>query len=612
MSQRWRFAVHDRGIVADLSRRLNCSPLLAQVLAARGATTEDRAKKFLNVRLDDLHDPSLLPGVSEAAERIVAALRAGRRITIYGDYDVDGVTATSILWYTLRRAGAKVDYYIPNRLEEGYGLNVDAIRKLHAEDPQRVVITVDCGICSVVEAALAKELGLELIITDHHTIATDESTGGPILPAAAGLVHPRLPGGDYSFPYLCGAGVAFKLAWGIGQKLGDGKNVPPPMRDDLVSALGLAAIGTVADVVPLLDENRIIVRKGLQALTKCAPLGLARLMKVASIDPQRGLTAEDIGFALAPRINATGRLGQARLAVELLTTDDPQRAEQLAAYIDQLNKSRQTVERRMFKQAREIISENGWDDQPALVLAHTEWHGGVMGIVASRVAETYQKPTVLLSLDETHKVGYGSGRSFAGFDLYGGLAHCSELLIGFGGHRAAAGLRLSIDSLATFRERFCDHVAATHELRPSDVELAVDAEVQLADLTAKAVKELEQLGPFGCENARPVFAATGVELDGPPKTMGNGDRHLALKVRQAGKVLRAVAFGKADWAAELAESPGPLSVCFKAAINAFRGYENVELQLVDWQPQSVPAPRSTACVPSATESPIVTPAGCAD
>jgi single-stranded-DNA-specific exonuclease len=589
MNKHWRFAIHDRGIVADLVRRLSCSPLLAQVLASRGATNETLARRFLSARLNDLHDPGRVPGVTAAAERVAAAVKAGRRVTIYGDYDVDGVTATSILWHCLKLAGAKVDYYIPNRLEEGYGLNLEAIRKLHAEDPQRLLITVDCGICSVEEARLARDLGLELIITDHHNMLVPHSTeeseepGDPVLPEAACLVHPRLPGGDYPFPYLCGAGVAFKLAWGICQQLGDGQKASPRMRDYLVSAVGLAAIGTVADVVPLVDENRIIVRNGLLSLANRAPLGLATLMKVAGIDPTHGLTAEDIGFAIAPRLNAAGRLGQARLAVELLTTEDATRAQQLATYIDQLNKSRQTVERRMYKQARELISENAWDDHPALVLAHAEWHGGVMGIVASRVAETYQKPTVLISVDEANGIGYGSGRSFAGFDLHGALSHCGELLLGFGGHRAAAGLRISSGAIAAFRERFAAHVAATHVLRPVDVELAVDAEVSLADLTPKAVKELEDLGPFGCDHARPVFATSRVELAEPPQTMGNGDRHLSLKVRQAGKVMRAVAFGKAEWAKDLAACSGPISVCFKPGLNRYRGYENVELQLVDWQ-----------------------------
>jgi single-stranded-DNA-specific exonuclease len=577
MTRHWRFAVHDRGAIAGLARQLNCSPLLAQVLLARGVTTSDEARRFRSSSLHDLHDPALLPGVSDAATRIAAAITAGRRITIYGDYDVDGVTATSILWHCVKLAGGRVDYYIPNRLEEGYGLNLDAIRTLHAEDPSRLVITVDCGICSVAEAALARELGLELIITDHHTI-------GDELPAAACLVHPRLEGSTYPFRDLCGAGVAFKLAWAICQHLGDGRKATPRMREYLLSAIGLAAIGTVADVVPLVDENRILVQNGLLSLARKAPIGLATLMKVAGVDGQGALSSEDIGFSLAPRINAAGRLGQARLAVELLTTDDGDRALQLAQYVDQLNRNRQTVERRMFKQAGELVSERGWEDQPALVLAHPEWHPGVIGIVAGRVAERYQRPAIMIALDEAAGAGAGSGRTFGGYDLYSALAECSPHLVGFGGHRAAAGLRVRAECIDAFRDAFTRHVGTTTEVSTAEPEQFVDAEVGLADLTMSAVQEIDTLGPFGAENPRPVFATTSVTLAGEPKTIGNGARHLSLRVKQGSKVMRGVAFGRAEWAPELQAQPGPIAICYRAAINRFQGRASVEFQLIDWQP----------------------------
>lgn len=582
MPRRWRFAVHDRLLVGQLARSMNCSPLVAQVLLARGMSNQEQARRFLSAQLKDLYDPELLPGAKAAAERIVAAIRQERRITIYGDYDVDGVTATSILYNCVKLAGGKVDYYIPNRMEEGYGLNLEALRKLHEEDARRLVITVDCGICSLQEAALARELGLELIITDHHTML-------PQLPDAAELVHPRLPGSAYPFPELCGAGVAFKLAWAICQQLGDGQKASPRMREFLISAVGLAAIGTVADVVPLVDENRILVHNGLISLARRAPLGLATLMNVAGIDSSGALKSEDIGFALAPRINAAGRLGQARLAVELLTTDDVDRAQQLATYVDQLNKNRQTVERRMMRQAKELVTENGWDDHPALVLAHPEWHPGVIGIVAGRVAETFGKPAIMIALDEASGNGSGSGRSFAGYDLYSALAECGEHLIGFGGHKAAAGLRIARQSIERFRERFIAHVAETHAPAAAELELPIDAEVSFADLSNKAVQELERLGPFGCEHARPVFAATRVTLAEPPRTIGGGDRHLSVKVKQGNRVLRAVAFGKGEWAHELEGCDGEIAICFKASINRYKGFESVDLQLVDWQVECVAA-----------------------
>ncbi|QDU38503.1 Single-stranded-DNA-specific exonuclease RecJ [Maioricimonas rarisocia] len=595
MPRPWQFAPHDRGIITRLTREMQCSPLLAQVLASRGYESGDEANAFLVAKIGDLHDPGLLPGVSEAADRIVSAVKAGRRVTIYGDYDVDGVTSTSILWHCLQLSGAKVDYYIPCRLEEGYGLNLDALRTLHEEDPERLVITVDCGICSTEEADLAAQLGLELIITDHHTM-DDE------LPRAACLVHPRLEEGAYPFPDLCGAGVAFKLAWAICQRLGDGGKASPRMREYLKFAVGLAAIGTIADVVPLVGENRIIVRYGLATLLeKCTP-GLTFLMQVAGMQRAKSLTAEDIAFGIGPRINAAGRLGQARLAVELFTTDNETRAAQLAQYVDRLNKDRQTVERKIFRQAKELVEENeDWQDAAALVLAHPEWHPGVIGIVASRVCERFERPTVMIALNDEEGVGQGSARTYADFDLHTALTACRDRLLTFGGHKAAAGLRISKSEIDAFREEFARQVASSHQNGRPEVPLRIDAEVSLNDLNHRAVKELEHLGPFGCKHRRPVFAATGVELAEPPKRMGGGDRHLSLRVKQHNKVLRAVAFGKGDWAEELEAHGGPISICFSAGLNSYRGYESVELQLIDWQAEA--AGRNAKSAATAVTSP---------
>ncbi|MCA8999861.1 MAG: single-stranded-DNA-specific exonuclease RecJ [Planctomycetaceae bacterium] len=577
MPQHWRFATHDRAVVGRICSEMSCSPLLAQVLAARGLKNGSDARKFLQAKLTDLHDPALLPGASEAAERIVAAFRADRRITIYGDYDVDGITATSILWYCLKLVGAKVDYYIPSRLNEGYGLNLDAIRSLHEEDPQRLVITVDCGICSLEEAELAKRLGLELIVTDHHKMLAE-------LPNTVANVHPRLPGSEYPFPELCGAGVAFKVAWAVCQLLGDGTKASPRMRDFLKSAVGLAALGTVADVVPLIGENRILVRYGLKSLIDDRTPGLEMLIKIAGLHDKKSLSSEDIAFALAPRLNAAGRLGQARLAVELLTTDQRSRAAQLADYLDQLNKNRQTVERRIFKQAKELVEAHPeWDDMGALVLANDDWHGGVIGIVASRIAEHFQKPTLMISINQDTRMGHGSGRSWANFDLYSGLAACDEFLESFGGHRVAAGLRVHEDRVEDFRRAFSDYVISHRDEDMIAPELPVDAEVSLHDLTHSAIKELDTLGPFGAEHPKPLFAVRNVTLAEPPTTMGGGGRHLALKVRQGDKVLRCIAFGKGDWAEEIAQVDEPFSICFSAGINEYRGYSNVELQLKDFQ-----------------------------
>ena len=537
MPKVWQFSQHDESQIRQMCAELRISPLMAQVLLARGLTSKSQVSDFLNPKLIDLHDPELLPHAAEAADRIVAAIREGRKITIYGDYDVDGMTATSILWHCLKLENTNVAYYIPCRLKEGYGLNSDAIKQLHEDDPHQMVITVDCGITGVEEAALAKEIGLELIITDHHTFlagSLEEGEGTEVtLPEAACLVHPRLPRSQYPFGDLCGAGVAFKLAWAVCRRLGDGKKATPRMREFLKSAVCLAAIGTVADVVPLVGENRVLVRYGLETLGDRSALGLQALIKVAGLDGNRKLTAEDIGFAIAPRLNAAGRLGQARLAVELLTTENPERAAALADYLDELNKNRKTVERRMFKQAKEQVSAHPeWEQQNALVLSHHDWHAGVIGIVANRIAEHFEKPAILISMNPETKLGQGSGRTFAGCDLHAALRNCSQHLKSYGGHQAAAGLKIHADSLEAFREEFNTFVGNNHQVTEKDLELQIDAEVRLADCTHRAVTELDRLGPFGQKNPRPVFAATHIELVEPPRTMGEGDRHLSLRVRQ--------------------------------------------------------------------------------
>ncbi len=578
MARKWRFARHDEAVIRNLASALRVSPLLAQVLIGRGYPDSERAIRFLNSRLSDLHSPEQLPGIPAAADRLVDAVRQKRRITIYGDYDVDGMTATSLLWHCLQLCGASVDYYIPSRLEEGYGLNCEALAQLHSEDPGRLVVSVDCGITSVKEAALAREIGLELIITDHHHMNSD-------LPDAAVLVHPRLPGSAYPFGDLCGAGVSFKLAWAVCQRLGDGAKASPEMREFLKRAVVLAAIGTIADVVPLVDENRAIVRYGLAGMKDLSSVGLKALLQVSGLAEKQQFAADDVGFSLAPRLNAAGRLGQARLAVELLTTEDPARAQSLAAYLDQLNKNRQTVERKIFKQAREQAEAHPeWLAQPALVLSDHEWHPGVIGIVASRIAEHFHKPAILISIDLATGIGQGSGRSIGLVDLHAALHGSAEHLLGFGGHSAAAGLRIPHDRIDDFRAQLVAFLERGGPVSNEPRELHIDAEVRLADVTHKAIRELDQLGPFGQENPQPIFAATHVELAHPAATMGEGGRHLNVQFQQFGTRLRAIAFGHGDWAEELNRVNGPVAISFAPMVNEFRGRANVELKLIDWQP----------------------------
>lgn len=512
--------------------------------------------------------------------RIAAAVKDGRRICVYGDYDVDGVSGSAILLGCLRLMGANADFYVPHRLEEGYGLNCDAIRQL-AADGVSVVITVDCGIASLTEAALAKSLGLELIVTDHHEMKDT-------LPDAAVLVHPRLPGTEYPFGWLSGAAVALKLAWGLAQHACGSAKVTPRFRDFLMQAVGLAALGVVADVVPLHDENRILVGHGLKQLRQTELPGVRELCAAAGLERGAMLRASDIGFKLAPRLNAAGRLGCARLVVDLLTTTNTEQALTLARYLEEQNSRRQTVERRMVAEAREMVESQGWQDSPALVLARNGWHAGVIGIVAGRLADAYGRPTLMIALPEQPVEGEpmvagGSGRSISGFPLHKALAACDHLLVGHGGHHAAAGFRIRPDNIAAFREHFCAVAAEHFPQGPPAPTLVLDAEVPLGALTFGLLDDLDKLEPYGAENRRPYFLAGGLEVVGEPRKVGNGERHLMFRVRQQGTVLKAIGWGMAERIEELMSGGGHCALVFTPRPNVWQGYKSIDLEVTDFQ-----------------------------
>jgi single-stranded-DNA-specific exonuclease len=577
MPKRWRIATYDAARVAALGHAAGIPPVVAQLLLGRGVCDSDAVRQFLDVRLSGLRDPEALPGAVRAAELVHAAIRDGRRITVYGDYDADGISATAILLLCLRLLGARADYYIPNRIDEGYGLNHEALRTL-AGGGADIVITVDCGIASVAEAETARELGLTLIVTDHHRPAER-------MPCAAAIVHPGLPDSSYPFPGLCGAAVALKLAWALCQQASQAKRVGEAMRLFLMRAVGLAAIGTVADVVPLVDENRILVRHGLNCLRHYPTPGLLALEHVTGLDKQPQISCEDVGYTIAPRLNAAGRLGQAPLALELLITDSAERARQLAEFIHGLNEQRQTLERSVYRaanrDARELCEGTG---AMALVLSGRGWHPGVIGIVAGRLAEEYHRPVVLISLHELGtRPAMGSGRSINGFNLHQALAACGRHLVAHGGHEAAAGLTIDENSIDAFRGDFCAYAAQHISADDCGADLYVDAETPLAALTHQTVSQIESLAPFGHGNQRPMLCTSEVRLAEPPKRIGSTGRHLALRFEQHGISLRAVAFGGGDWEQDLVAAGGPLAVAFKPVINHFRGRQTVEMHLADWR-----------------------------
>lgn len=583
MPKLWRIQPYDQSRIAALGAASGVSPVVAQLLMARGIVGQAEIRDFLDCKLSSLRDPALLPGVREAAAVLMSAVRERRKITVYGDYDVDGMTAVSLLLQCLRLLGADANFYVPRRIEEGYGLNADALRSL-AEAGTKVVVTVDCGISGVAESRVAKELGLELIITDHHEFAAE-------LPTAAAIVHPRLPGTSYPFAGLSGAGVALKVAWELCRQADGATKVSPRMRDFLMSAVGMAALGTIADVVPLTDENRILVQHGLASLKERPNLGIEALLRVTELSKKDKLDSEDVAFMLAPRLNAAGRLGQAELGVELLTTTSPERAQALAEYVHELNSNRQSLERSIYITAHKQITEKfDAENDAAFVVADAEWHPGVIGIVAGRLAEKFNRPVVVIALDKLGiKPGTGSARSVAGLELHRALEACSHHLVGHGGHAAAAGLKIDERKLDDFRADFCEFVAA--ELSGSDrtAELMIDAEVPISALTLESLAQMEKLAPFGQANPRPTFCAVGLTLDEPPKKIGGGGRHLALKLTQHRNSIRAVSFGNGEWAEELERIDGPIDVAFRPVINEFRGRRNIELQVVDWR-VSTPAP----------------------
>jgi single-stranded-DNA-specific exonuclease len=568
----WRLLPHDAGAIEALARAAGCSPVVAQLLLNRQMRDGASAIQFLSAPLKGLIEPERLPGMPEAVERITAAIAKKKRICVYGDYDVDGVSGTAILLTILRMLEADVDFHVPHRLEDGYGLNNDALRK-QAEAGTSLVVTVDCGIASVAEADEARRLGLELIITDHHE-PKDR------LPDAAVLVHPRLPG-DYPWGGLSGAGVAFKLAWALCKVASGSDKVGPRQREFLLDALAMAALGTVADVVPLHEENRIFVRHGLARLKQKPSLGLQALLKSANLHEKAELTSTDVAYTLAPRLNAAGRLGSARLAVELLTTPSLQRATDLAIYLEQQNQLRQTVERRILKEAREMLERPEYASAPALVLASTSWHAGMIGIVAGRLTDSHGRPVLMIALGENGQLAPGSGRSVPGFRLHEALQACSEHLVTHGGHATAAGFKIEPRRLDDFRRRFCDVAAAHFGAAPPAPTLMLDAEVPLAALTAKVVDSMAQLEPFGAGNPQPLFLAGNLQIVGEPKRVGGGERHLSFRVRQERTEMRAIAFGLADRLDELLSAEGKCCLAFTPKINEWQGMRRVEMEVKD-------------------------------
>jgi single-stranded-DNA-specific exonuclease len=558
--------------------------LAERVLAARGVTGAE-ATAFLDPRLSGLHDPSLIPDLDRAAERLLAALEKRELVVIYGDYDVDGITASAILFHMFRllKPEAPLRMYVPHRVDEGYGLNSEAISHL-ADQGARVIVSVDCGVTAVGPASVARARGVDLIITDHHNPPQRVED----LPAAYAVVHPRRPDSAYPFGELSGAGVAYKLAWRLATLASGSNRASPAARELLVDLLGFAALGAIADVVPLVGENRVIARFGLARLRTARFTGLAALIHASRLDGEK-VSSWDVGFKLAPRLNASGRLAHAQCAVELLTDASEERARQIAGELEGLNAERKAVEREIFTQACQAVEAAGMDGPQSrgIVLADERWHTGVVGIVCSRLVERYARPAILLGRKEEAGVWHGSGRSVPGVSLHAMLERCGEHLRTFGGHDMAAGLSLHDANVEAFRTAFVG--ACNGVLRAEDLvgTVLADGFASLGELSVGAVDDgaggLGALEPYGAGNPRCRLIVRGAQLAGPPQLLGRSGEHVALTFREGSRHMRFVAWRWNEHREHLTVGRRYDVLC-EPKVSRWGGNASVEPELVDLLP----------------------------
>ena len=569
---------------AELAAELGCSVAAAKLLWNRDLKTAEAANRFLRLEETRFHDAFLMRDMEKAVARIEAALTAGEKIVIYGDYDVDGVTSTSLLYLYLRERGADVTYYIPSRLHEGYGLSRGAMDRL-AETGVRLMITVDTGITAVDETAYAKTLGIETVITDHHACRE-------VLPDVCAAVNPHRPDDEYPFDELAGVGVVFKLvsAMEITRVRREGGSDAAAVRRICHDYADLVAIGTVADVMPLVDENRLIVSYGLSRINREPRAGIAALIEAANGKGRtpRRVNSTFIGFGIAPRMNAAGRMGDATIAAELLLSDG-ENAARLAEELCELNSERQAEENRIAEAAYRKIEDLAAQEKPrVLVLDDDDWHQGIIGIVSSRITERYGLPSVLITYDgaadrdgSAADLGKGSGRSIKGLNLVEALASCADILERFGGHELAAGLSVRRGNVPLLRERLNAYAAERLTDEMLCVCLDADCEVGMAELTEKLVEETEKLEPFGTANPAPVFVLRGANLR-RVSPIGGG-KHLRMTVEKDGMTMGAVWFGMTQAALDF-DTAEPVDLMFRLGINEFRGETSLQMTLVDARP----------------------------
>ena len=540
----------------------NIPPAIATILLNRGIRTGEQVRSYLKKELAGVHNPFLFDGMDAAADRIVTAIAENEPVVIYGDYDVDGITSTALLYSFLKSHGANAEYYIPDRKKDGYGINIMAVNRL-ARKGIKLMITVDCGITAVGEIEFAKTQGMEVIVTDHHTCKED-------LPRAAAVINPKIPDSGYPFDGLAGVGVAFKLVLALAVRMGLNT------KEVFMQYAELATVGTIADVVPLVDENRIIVDKGIMSARQTKNKGIRALIEVSGIN-RTALSAMNVAFTIAPRLNVAGRLESADTAVRLLIEEDYDKALEIARHLNSLNAERQRIELEIFNKAMRQAESFGENEQSVYVLDGEGWNSGVIGIVASRVLEKFYRPCILISCENGK--GKGSGRSIEGFNLFDALTACGGELTEFGGHSLAAGLSIEQDKIAEFRKKINEY--AKKNMNPAMLvpKLKIECALDVSDITMNAAKIISRLEPFGMGNEMPVFAAYGLKVQNI-SCMGAEGKHLRLLLGAGGMSLRAVGFGMGELAQSIAVGQ-KVDIAFTMSVNIYQDNENLQLLLKD-------------------------------
>ena len=552
----------DRVTVDRLMESLGITRVIAKILINRGVHSYEDAKRFFKPSWENLYDPFLMKDMDKAANRLIRSIEEKENVFIYGDYDVDGITAVSLLILYLRQMGLDVQFYIPDRIREGYGLSETGIRQA-ADLGADLLISVDCGITGVDEVALARELGIDVIISDHHE-------PGQTLPDAIAILDPKRDGCEYPFKELAGVGVAFKLIQAVSMRLG-------LQAESYRSFVDLVALGSAADIVPLIDENRLLVKMGLEEINRFNHLGICALIKSSGLSGKKIGTGQVV-FILAPRINAVGRMGDAERAVRLLITDSEREARDIAGVLESENRNRKTIDEETFQAALTLL-ESQYDPESdrAVVLAHQGWHPGVIGIVASRISERIYRPTIMIAVEDG--IGKGSARSIASFDIYSALKCCKGQLVGFGGHRYAAGLTIRTSEIEAFTASF--KKIAAEQL--SDEELVqilrIDAEIQLPEINDKFVRLLNRFAPFGPQNMRPIFVSENLQVVGNPRIVGKN--HLKFRVRQGREVYDAIGFDLGDLIYRLAPGEDNCDMAYVVEENTWNGQSKIQLRVKD-------------------------------